>query len=237
MTMQETQYLTATDVTRLLRIDKSTVYRMAEDGRLTGVKVGRQWRFPADELERALGIDLSTAPGPSVIDVEQAEGLSALFADLYGVMAVVTDLEGRPLTPVSNASDYFALLSENADVVSTCIAEWRAHAADQDFQPTLQPSRFGFLCARAFVRSGFELVGMVIAGGIGDEDWPPAPARLRELAASARVDATDLAATVESVPKLDELASSSMLTALSILARHLSPDQIPTSQIPTRSTS
>ena len=119
MTMQETQYLTATDVTRLLRIDKSTVYRMAEDGRLTGVKVGRQWRFPADELERALGIDLNTAPGPSVIDIEQAEGLSALFADLYGVMAVVTDLEGRPLTPVVNASDYFALLSENARLRNT----------------------------------------------------------------------------------------------------------------------
>lgn len=224
MTVQERQYLTASDVTRLLRIDKSTVYRMAEDGRLPGVKVGRQWRFPADELERALGIDLGSSPPETVIDVEQAERLTSLFADLYGVMAVVTDLEGRPLTPVLNASEYFEVLSGDPGVLDSCIAEWRSHAADQDFRPTLQQSRFGFSCARAFVRSGFELVGMVIAGGIAGEAWPPPPAKLDELASVAGVESAELSGAISSVPKLDGQAASSMLDALSVLARHLSPD-------------
>ncbi len=223
MTVQERQYLTASDVTRLLRIDKSTVYRMAEDGRLPGIKVGRQWRFPADEVERVLGIDLGSQH-ETAIDVEQAERLTSLFADLYGVMAVVTDLDGRPLTPVINASDYFAVLSENPVVVDTCITEWRSHATDQDFQPTLRPSRFGFQCARAFIRRGFELVGMVIAGGIAAEEWPPAPDALEELAAAGGVEPARLAAAATSVPKLDEPATSSMLDALTVLARHLSPD-------------
>jgi excisionase family DNA binding protein len=228
MTVQERQYLTASDVTRLLRIDKSTVYRMAEDGRLPGVKVGRQWRFPADEVQRVLGIDLvvdTDSPAEaSTIDLDRAAALTGLFADLYGVMAVVTDLDGRPLTEVINRSDYFTVLSENPGVLDTCIAEWGSRAADQDFQPTLQPSQFGFRCARAFIRSRFELVGMVIAGGIAAKDWPPSPAELDRLAAGAGVDTIELAATIDSVPRLSEQATSSMLAALSVLARHLSAD-------------
>ena len=52
-----TTFLTTQDVQELLHVDKSTVYRMAEDGRLPGVKVGRQWRFPADRIADRLGID------------------------------------------------------------------------------------------------------------------------------------------------------------------------------------
>lgn len=48
--MQTTQtsptYLTARDVQDLIRVDRSTIYRMAESGRLPAIKVGRQWRFP-----------------------------------------------------------------------------------------------------------------------------------------------------------------------------------------------
>lgn len=228
MTVQERQYLTASDVTRLLRIDKSTVYRMAEDGRLPGVKVGRQWRFPADEMQRVLGIDLvvdtDSPAAASIIDLDRAAALTGLFADLYGVMAVVTDLDGRPLTEVINPSEYFAALSEDPGVLETCVGEWRSHGADQDFQPTLQPSHLGFLCARAYIRHGFELVGMVIAGGIAPAQWPPSSEQLEELAAGAGTDAAELAASTPSVPKLDEQATSSMLAALSVLARHLSVD-------------
>jgi len=42
--------LTADEVQQLLDIDRSTIYRMAGDGRLPAVKIGRQWRFPADRI-------------------------------------------------------------------------------------------------------------------------------------------------------------------------------------------
>ena len=35
-------YLTTKDLQDLIRVDKSTIYRMAEDGRIPAVKVGRQ---------------------------------------------------------------------------------------------------------------------------------------------------------------------------------------------------
>ena len=46
--------LTALEVQELLHIDRSTVYRMAEDGRLPAIRVGRSWRFPADRIEALL---------------------------------------------------------------------------------------------------------------------------------------------------------------------------------------
>jgi len=46
--------LRAEDVAKSLGIDRSTVYRMAETGQLQAVKIGRQWRFPVEEIEQLL---------------------------------------------------------------------------------------------------------------------------------------------------------------------------------------
>ena len=42
--------LTALQVCEILHIDRSTVYRMAEDGRLPAIRVGKQWRFAAEDI-------------------------------------------------------------------------------------------------------------------------------------------------------------------------------------------
>ena len=46
--------LTAQQVQQMLEVDRSTIYRMAEDGRLPAIKVGRQWRFPAESIAELL---------------------------------------------------------------------------------------------------------------------------------------------------------------------------------------
>ncbi|MFQ5742531.1 MAG: helix-turn-helix domain-containing protein [Acidobacteriota bacterium] len=46
--------LTVAEVAELLRINKSTVYRMAKQGRLPATRVGRQWRFRLSVLEGLL---------------------------------------------------------------------------------------------------------------------------------------------------------------------------------------
>ncbi len=45
------ELLTAKDLQTLLQVDRSTIYRMAEAKRLPAIKVGKQWRFPADRIE------------------------------------------------------------------------------------------------------------------------------------------------------------------------------------------
>ena len=55
-----TNFLTSQEMQDLINVDRSTVYRMAEDGRLPAVKVGRQWRFPADRVAAQFGLSEPT---------------------------------------------------------------------------------------------------------------------------------------------------------------------------------
>jgi excisionase family DNA binding protein len=271
--------LTALEVQQLLHIDRSTVYRMAEDGRLPAIRVGRSWRFPADRIEAMLAAatppnpavegpagpataapapvapaavasataapgpaapgpvapaaPATAAPGPAVpgpavpgpadpgtvpparvasapppgmihagsaakglpnphgswvggagspidrasaaepaLDLGAAGAAVEVAADLLGVMMVVTDMSGRPLTGVVNPCPWFAEHGTDRDVLDQCVAEWRDLADHPDLSPRFQPGALGFECARAFIREGTTLVGMVLAGGVSPSTDP-----------------------------------------------------------------
>jgi excisionase family DNA binding protein len=171
--------LSARDVGRLLDLDDSTVYRMAADGRLAAVKIGRQWRFPAAGLREALerGVPHAPAtsapsPGPARAATPALPDPDVLFAVIdvaaasLGVMMLVTDLQGRALTPVANPCPWFADRARDPHVVRACTTEWRDLADDLDFEPRFRLGAVGFECARAFVRNGPHLLGMVLLGGV-----------------------------------------------------------------------
>jgi excisionase family DNA binding protein len=46
--------LTTRQLQDLLQVDRITIYRMLGDGRIRGFKVGGQWRFPRQAIERWL---------------------------------------------------------------------------------------------------------------------------------------------------------------------------------------
>lgn len=46
--------LTVPEVAAYLRLNRFTVYRMAERGELPGAKIARRWRFKEREIERWL---------------------------------------------------------------------------------------------------------------------------------------------------------------------------------------
>lgn len=196
------ELLTATQVQNILHVDRSTVYRMAESGRLPAIRVGKQWRFPADEI-LALVSDLSGTPGgsetgepggrvdapstplvsrgatPAVdhlgqqVNTKTASAVVEVAAELLGVMMVVTDMEGRPITPIANPCPWFITHGQDPEVMAACSAHWQELADDNSFEPAFRLGPAGFECARAFLRSGRELVGMVLVGGVctaGDHD-------------------------------------------------------------------
>ncbi|MEI6621357.1 MAG: helix-turn-helix domain-containing protein [Actinomycetes bacterium] len=182
----ERQWLTALEVQRLLHIDRSTVYRMAEDGRLPSIRVGRSWRFPADKITGMLGEDPGPSPlQPAAFDSAQpsaaeasgsstdreldqsvAQAVIDVASDLLGVMMVVTDMNGRPITEVANPCPWFTEHAADPDVFDRCVAEWKNLADHPDLTPRFRIGAVGFECARTFVRSGPQLVGMVLAGGV-----------------------------------------------------------------------
>jgi excisionase family DNA binding protein len=216
--------LTALEVQELLHIDRSTVYRMAEDGRLPAIRVGRSWRFPAERIEAMLAAGPTTSTGspapaltlvaetaarqvppapaevglPPTLDEAAASAAVAVAADLLGVMMVVTDMHGRPVTAVANPCAWFATHGQEPGVLDRCVAEWHDLADHPDLTPRFQSGALGFECARAFIRHGSTLVGMVLAGGVSpatDTGVDPdlyhldEAARLRVLSALPRIAA------------------------------------------------
>jgi excisionase family DNA binding protein len=204
--------LTAQQVQDLLEVDASTVYRMAGDGRLPAVRIGRQWRFPAEAIERLLVPADVTARPPAAATVPNARehaarpapiaappplqpsaeapvtalsavdpaaaGLPSVLAQdvletvapALGVTMVVTDLEGRALTPVVNPAPALVQLLDDPAFAAACTIEWRDFAHEPLLSPHLQLGRHGFLCAHSLVRRGTTLVAMVLAGGIAPAD-------------------------------------------------------------------
>lgn len=95
------ELLTTRQVQDLLKVDRITIYRMLQDGRLKGVKIGQQWRFPRSEVERLLG---RATPEPASQAMDLATGfpthcvqtIQDLYAEVSGLSAVVLDLRAIP---------------------------------------------------------------------------------------------------------------------------------------------
>lgn len=216
------EMLTARDMEALLQVDRSTIYRMAEAAQLPAIKVGKQWRFPSDQVERWLRERIITrAPEAQTITSMLPNGMPSkddlaallplqcvqliqdLFAELSGVMVVVTDLEGNPITEISQPCGLFCAVSRVPHAIRTCVASWQALGTTPELEARLLPTSLGLLCVRGLVRIGNELKGMVIVGGIAPDDWPPPPEEIRAIAARHGVDADLLAAHIHEVYYLD----------------------------------
>ena len=198
------QFLKAHDIGRILDVDLSTVYRMAESGRLPALKVGRQWRFPAEKIASLFGVD---DVSPQSVASRKALRLTAtaalpyleLGAELLGVMMVVTDIAGEPAVDIVNPCPWFRQHADDPSLLAECLADWKQLFEDPDFALSFHSGPLGFDRVRTFVRVGPQLVGMLVAGGIAASDDDP-----REL------------------HHLDDDGRTKVLTALPMMAARLS---------------
>ena len=189
-------FLTADEVQEHLGLDRSTVYRMAADGRLPAVKIGRSWRFPAARIREILNRAgaPSQVPTDTGMPLDTTQAVIDVAAEALGVMMVVTDMTGVPITEVANPNPWFVEHQDDSEVLAECLEEWRGRAADLELEARFAIGTHGFECAHTFVRSGTRLVGMVLAGGV-----QPAGS---DMAGLYRLDQGQRAHVLEILPKI-----------------------------------
>src|SRR5574338_1538225 len=100
------ELLTTRQVQDILKVDRITIYRMLQDGRLKGVKVGSQWRFAAQEVERLLSGEQLQYSVPadangSVFPVHCIQTIQNLLSGVSLMSALVLDAAGTPVTQIS----------------------------------------------------------------------------------------------------------------------------------------
>lgn len=125
--------LTARQVQDILKVDRITIYRMLQDGRIKGVKVGQQWRFTRQEIERVLSgepADETPAPQPadSIFPTHCVQTIQDLFSDVSQVSALVIAAEGEPVTQISHPCAFCQMIQSSPSGHEACLASWREFA-------------------------------------------------------------------------------------------------------------
>ncbi len=209
--------LSTRELQEILNVDRTTIYRMVNSGQLPAIRVGNQWRFPRRAVEEWLRshqqgmsptpspqqvIPLRPRPAPAdLFPLECVQYVQDAFADLLGVTMVVTDLEGRPITTVSNPCGLYRALAAYPQAQERCVREWAHIARNPTLTPRFYPTCMGLLYARAFVRVNNELKAMVIAGGIAPDRWPPTTEEVERMAKTLGVPADVMLAHIDEVHK------------------------------------
>ncbi|GAP13331.1 protein containg DNA binding domain, excisionase family [Longilinea arvoryzae] len=165
-----TNLLTTRQVQDLLKVDRITVYRMLNDGRLKGVKIGQQWRFPSSEVERLL----SGAPGPTADTPVRAfpthcvQTIQSLFSAIGQVGALVIDNQGKPLTEPSTPCSFCALVQSTPQGRTACGQSWQQFSVAGEGE--MLTCHAGLQYSRAPILDNSERIGWFLAG-----PFQPAP--------------------------------------------------------------
>jgi len=68
------QVLTIEEASRYLRIPLSTLYKLAQDGKIPCQKVGRHWRFRKERIDNWLDDTIAKSKKQTRIDDEEQHG-------------------------------------------------------------------------------------------------------------------------------------------------------------------
>jgi excisionase family DNA binding protein len=206
----EIKLLTARQVQELLHVDRTTIYRMLKDGRLTGVKVGQRWRFSAYEVDDLLsGVthqDNEITPvNENILPLHCMQPVQDVFAEIAEVSSVTTNHKGQPLTRISNACDFCKLIMGSEDGRQACIESWRTLAQQKDQLPGFTSCHAGLQYARARIEVGGELIAILVAGQFYVHNPEPEEEeeRLQSLAEKYHIDEDLLTQAARQISVLD----------------------------------
>jgi excisionase family DNA binding protein len=205
--------LTSRKVQEILKVDRITIYRMLQDGRLKGVKIGQQWRFHRNEVERLLGInqlDVEDSPSTNDFPTHCVQTIQDLFADISQISAVVIDMQGNPLTEISHSTSFYQILLSSTSGQAACRTSWNSFASNSTQINGATGSKF-FTCHAGLHYIGApifkkdEQIALFLAGQFY---WQPSDPReeaerIRRLAAAHNVSLEDLQTSVREIPVID----------------------------------
>lgn len=207
--------LTTRQVQEILKVDRITIYRMLQDGRLKGVKIGQQWRFPQTEVERLVGISYPVDESAQVFadpnfPTHCVQTIQDLFAEVGQISALVVDMQGHPLTQVSHPTRFCEMLLSSPAGQNACQASWLAFARDSAAVNGAAGSRF-FTCQAGLQYIGAPIydkdvqVGLFLAGQFYWQTPDPREEaeRIRRLAAAYRLPLEELQAAAREIPVID----------------------------------
>lgn len=220
------EFLTTRQIQALLQVDRTTVYRMLSDGRLSGIKIGNRWRFDKTKINDLLAetsLPLPPIPANSfdVLPIACLQGMQSMAAEAIDLGAIITDTTGNPLTKMSHPCRFCQLIYASETGRLACLASFAQLAHQARFGLSQIICHAGLQCIGAAIRINGAETAVFIAGQYKSAAQPNQQ-RLQQLADAFNVDAHDLAAAAAEIPTFDYAQEQKVIAWLPKLTNTLS---------------
>jgi excisionase family DNA binding protein len=163
------ELLTTRQVLEILKVDRITVYRMLQDGRLKGVKIGQQWRFPRREVDQLLN-PTQPAPAPAAAEPDATfpthcvQTIQDLFSDVSQIGAFILDRDGEPVTEMSGPRAFCKLMMASPKGQAACRSCWKEFAARNSENDRYFACHAGLSHVGAPIQVRGERIGLFLVG-------------------------------------------------------------------------
>lgn len=204
------ELLTVKQLLDLLQVDRITVYRMLNDGRLKGIKIGNQWRFPQSEIDRLMGVESETAKAEDSNDAltdfpsNCIQEVQEIFAGTIGIGAIAVTLRGDPLTEPTFSNPFCKLMLASPDGRKACQSSWRKIATRSTGEPLFQTCHAGLCYKRSIINHDDKPAAWLVAGQFytSPPDHKKEHERLEQLSIRHDIPLTQLTEAAGKIPVL-----------------------------------
>ncbi len=200
--------LTTKQVQDLFKVDRITVYRMLQDGRLKGVKIGNQWRFPQREVERLLSGNpveiVVSEENESVFPIHCVQTIQNLFTSVSQCSALIIDQNGERVTEISQPGPVCELLMANEAGKKMYQIFWRDIASQIKGRSEIFTSQTGLSYFGSVILNQNKKQGVFMAGEffLSESDKSVEIERLIKTARSCGIDEEKLMEAAKKVRRL-----------------------------------
>lgn len=200
-----TDLLTARQVQDILKVDRITIYRMLQDGRLSGIKVGSQWRFTQAEVDRLLegrthhkGIAAESSP---LFPTHCVQTIQNLLSGISQMCALVIDVHGDPVTEFTVPSGLSRLVMNTTEGLEAYRNAWKAFALDGKDQESAFVCPAGLAAVAAPIHDHEALVGWFLVGQVylDEQTKQKALSNAAEIASNYGLDPEKVAGAIQEV--------------------------------------
>lgn len=219
----------------LLQVDRTTIYRMLNDGRLPSMRVGGQWRFSRQVIEAWLheqhlpaaesksvtppvltGLSLSS----DILPISCLQPIQEVFAQTSDVGAVTTDLDGKPIMQMSNSCSFCNLILATESGRAKCQASWKKLTRQNDAKPRLENCHAGLSYARGRILVENQFIAMFFVGQFVIDDASPirSAKHLAQLVRTCHVNEAELEQATKQVRVLPRQRAERLLGLLQLVA-------------------
>jgi excisionase family DNA binding protein len=121
-------YLTTHEVEDLLSVDRVTIYRMLQDNRLKGNKIGSQWRFLRSDVERFLRGEPETGiiqtDSNAHLPIMCLQAIQNVFSAMSNLGSMLLNMQGELVTQISGPNPICHLILKSTAGWDACLESW-----------------------------------------------------------------------------------------------------------------